>query len=114
MTNGNPHPYFPGVGPGKFIPGLSNALGVVNYTSYKLGEKAILVGRSDILSDFQGQRTGFATTYFEHTLGYVRHITPWMIFRPEVRFDYSSGAKAYDNGTRREMFTTSADIIIRF
>ena len=114
VTNGNPHPYFPGVGPGKFIPGLSNALGVVNYTSYKLGEKAILVGRSDILSDFQGQRTGFATTYFEHTLGYVRHITPWMIFRPEVRFDYSSGAKAYDNGTRREMFTTSADIIIRF
>ena len=114
VTNGNPHPYFPGVGPGKLIPGTSDALGVVNYTSYKLNDKAIIVGRSDLLADFQGQRTGFATTYFEHTLGYVRHITPWLILRPEVRFDYSSGAKAYDNGTKREMFTFNADLILRF
>jgi hypothetical protein len=31
-----------------------------------------------------------------------------------VRLDYTSGAKAFDNGTKRNMFTFSADVIIRF
>lgn len=31
-----------------------------------------------------------------------------------VDFDYTSGAKAFDNGTEREPFTFSADAIIRF
>jgi hypothetical protein len=34
--------------------------------------------------------------------------------RPEIRFDYTSDAKAFDNGTRREQFTFSCDAIIRF
>jgi len=114
VTNGNPHPYFPGVGPGKLIPGLSDAFGIVNHTSYKLNDKALIVLRGDILADFQGQRTGISTTYFEHTLGYIYHINSWAIFRPEVRLDYTSGAKAYDNATKRDQFTFSADLIFRF
>ncbi len=101
VTNGNPHPYFPGVGPGKQIPGLSNAYGVVNYTSYVLDDKSLIVFRSDCLADFQGWRTGYPGADFEHTFGYVRHLTPWAILRPEVRFDYTSGQKSYDNGTKQ-------------
>ena len=70
VIDGPPHPFFPGVGPGKLIPGLSDSLGFVNYTAYKLSDKDRLVLRNDILADFQGQRLGFKTTYFEHTLGY--------------------------------------------
>ncbi len=114
VTNGTPQPYFTGTGPGKLIPGLSDAFGAVNYTSYKLSDKAVVVLRSDILADFQGQRTGYATNLLEHTLGYIYHITPWAIIRPEVRLDYSTGPKAYDNGTKRDQFTFSSDLIIRF
>ncbi len=113
-VEGPPEPYFPGVGPGKVIPGVSDSLGMVNYTAYKLGDKDRLVLRSDILADFQGQRLGYRTTYFEHTFGWAHYFYDWLIVRPEIRFDYTSGAKAIDNGTRREMFTFSMDAIIRF
>jgi hypothetical protein len=114
VIEGPPESFFPSVGPGKLIPGLSDSLGFVNYTAYKLGDKDRLVLRSDILADFQGQRLGFKTTYFEHTLGWAHFFYDWLIFRPEVRLDYTSGAKAFDNGTKRNMFTFSADVIIRF
>jgi hypothetical protein len=114
VIEGPPQPFFPRVGPGPLIPGLSDSLGFVNYTAYKLGDKDRLVLRTDILADFQGQRLGFKTTYFEHTLGWAHYFFDWLLFRPEIRFDYTSGAKAIDNGTRREMFTFSADLIIRF
>ncbi len=114
VTNGTPQPYFEGTGPGKKIPGLSNSYGIVNYTSYVIDDKSLLVFRSDCLADFQGERTGIPGAYFEHTLGYVRHLTSWAIWRPEVRFDYTSGQRAYDNGTRREQFTFGMDLILRF
>ncbi len=114
VIEGPPHPWFPSVGPGTLIPGLSDSLGFVSYTSYMLGEKDRLTLRTDILADFQGQRTGYKTTYFEHTLGLSHYFYDWLVFRPEVRFDYTSGAKAIDDGNKREMFTVSADLIIRF
>ncbi len=114
VTNGAPQPYYEGTGPGPLLHGLSTAYGIVNYTSYVLNDKSLLVFRSDVLADFRGWRTGYPGADFEHTLGYIRHITPWAILRPEVRFDYTSGQKSYDNGTRREQFTFNMDLIIRF
>jgi hypothetical protein len=114
VTNGTPQPYYEGTGPGILLHGLSDAYGIVNYTSYVLDDKSLLVFRSDVLADFRGWRTGYPGADFENTLGYVRHITPWAILRPEVRFDYTSGQKAYDNGTRREQFTFNMDLILRF
>jgi hypothetical protein len=114
VINGTPQPYYESTGPGKLLHGLSDAYGIVNYTSYVLDEKSILVFRSDCLADFQGQRTGIPGAYFEHTLGYTRHLTSWAILRPEVRFDYTSGQKGYDNGTKRDQFTFNMDLILRF
>ncbi len=114
VVNGTPHPYFESVGPGPLLPGLSQAYGIVNYTSYVLNDKSLLVFRSDCLADFNGQRTGIAGAYFENTLGYVRHLSSWAMIRPEVRFDYTSGQKGYDNGTRRNQFTFNMDVILRF
>jgi hypothetical protein len=70
--------------------------------------------RNDVLDDPRGYRTGFPGAVFETTLGFIYHITPWCVTRPEVRFDWTSGQKAYDNGTRREQFTFNWDFIIRF
>ncbi len=114
VTNGAPQSFFPFTGPGTFLPGLSDSFGCVNYTGYQTSDKSYLVFRSDVLNDPRGFRTGFPGTYFEHTLGFIYHITPWCISRPEVRFDYTSGQKAYDNGTKREQFTFNWDIIVRF
>ena len=36
------------------------------------------------------------------------------MIRPEVRFEYTNGVKAYDNGTKRNQFTFSIDMIWRF
>jgi hypothetical protein len=114
VTNGPAQPYFEGVGAGTLLKGLSSSYGIVNYTSYVLSDKSILVFRSDCLDDFRGERTGIPGAYFENTLGYVRHLNSWAIIRPEIRFDYTGGQKGYDNGTRREQFTFSSDLIIRF
>jgi hypothetical protein len=48
------------------------------------------------------------------TLGWIHHFTPWLTARPEVRYDHSYGAKAYDNGTKANQWTASMDFIIRF
>jgi hypothetical protein len=114
VTNGPSYPYFPFVGPGKYLPGLSDAFGCVNYTAYQTSDKSFICLRNDVLVDPRGWRTGFAGTYFEQTLGWVYHITPWCVSRPEVRFDYTTGQLAYDNGTKRDQFTFNWDIIIRF
>jgi hypothetical protein len=114
VTYGPPQPFFESVGPGARLPGLSDSFGIVNYTAYKTSEKSYLVFRSDCLNDPRGFRTGFPGTYFEHTIGFIYHITAWCTSRPEIRFDYTSGQKAFDNGTRRQQFTFNWDIIIRF
>ena len=68
----------------------------------------------DCLDDPRGYRTGFPGAYFEHTLGFIYQITSWCMTRPAIRFDYTSGQQAYDNGTRRKQFTFNWDFIIRF
>jgi len=96
------------------LPGLSDSVGFVNYTAYKTSDKSYLVWRNDVLYDPRGYRTGFEGAFFETTLGFIYHITPWCVSRPEIRFDYSTGEKAYDNGTKRDQFTFNWDIIFRF
>jgi hypothetical protein len=114
VTDGTPQPYFEETGPGARLPGLSYSIGAVNYTAYALSDKSYIVWRNDVLDDPRGYRTGFPGAYFETTFGWVYHITPWCVTRPEVRFDWTSGQRAYDNGTRRDQFTFNWDIIIRF
>ncbi len=113
VTNGPPQSFAPFTGPGKFLPGLSDSFGLVNYTAYKTSDKSYVVLRNDVLNDPRGFRTGFAGTYAEATLGWIYHITPWCVSRPEVRFDYGT-TKAYNNGLARDQFTFNWDIIFRF
>jgi hypothetical protein len=113
VTNGPPQSFSPFVGPGKFLPGISDAFGLVNYTPYKLSDKSYIVMRNDVLYDPRGYRLPAPGTVAEVTLGYVYHITPWCVTRPEVRFDYGT-AKVYNNNTARDQFTFNWDIIIRF
>ena len=59
VIDGPSYPFFSRVGPGAFLPGLSDAFGAVNYTAYKTSDKSYLVLRNDCLDDPRGYRTGF-------------------------------------------------------
>lgn len=116
VIDGPSRPFFTGVGAGNLIPGLSRATGVVNYFQIKLSNKDYISIRNDFLGDPQGNRTGYATSYSSHTIGYVYFITPLIRVRPEIRYEraYSTGITPYDNGTKRDQYSAAMDLIVRF
>jgi hypothetical protein len=68
---------------------------------------------NDILAGFQGDRTGFATPYFKHTLRWTRYVTEGVGIRPELRFEDTTGTKAYDSDARRDKIAVAMDMISR-
>lgn len=116
VIDGPPRSFYTNVGPGNKIHGLTSAIGAVNYFQVKLSGKAYLSIRNDYLDDPEGNRTGFATSYSTHTVGYVYFITPMLRIRPEIRYEraYAKGVTPYDNGTKRDQTSASMDVILRF
>jgi hypothetical protein len=114
--DGPPASYFTNVGIGTVIPGISSSVGAVNYFQILLSGKNYLSIRNDLLNDPQGQRTGFATLYTSHTIGYVQYLTKMIFIRPEIRYEtaYAKGVTPYDDGTKKDQKTASMDLIIRF
>ena len=69
----------------------------VNYLAYQVGPRDAITIRNEIFNDLQGQRTGFKTLYSEHLLGWAHWFGDTITVRPELRFEKSYSAKAYDN-----------------
>ncbi len=94
--------------------GYAPEWGIVNYTMFRIAPAAFFTIRNEFYDDIVGSRTGHATSYSEHSVG----ITWWpdkiITVRPELRFDHSYDAAAFDNGTRRSQFTGSMDFIIHY
>jgi hypothetical protein len=112
-----PVKYGQGGGEGPIISGRSKAIGMVNYLQFLCGPKDYLSLRNDALNDVQGERTGFATWYTSHTLGWSHHFTDFVLIRPEVRYDHAwnnTSTTPYDNGTRVYQFTTAMDLCLSF
>jgi len=105
-----------GGGAGAFLPGKSDATGIVNYFQIELSKKDYFSIRNDYLNDPRGYRTGFATAYSSHTLAYSVQLTPMITFRPEIRYEhsYANGVTPYDAGQRKDQWTLAADMIFRF
>ena len=106
-------------------PGWAAEWATLNYTMYRLGANTFLTLRNEVFDDEDGQRTGFATIYSEHSLGVTWWPDKLITIRPEIRYDHSYGghgtsidpmdeAKPFDNGTRRNQFTAQFDVIYRF
>lgn len=116
VIDGPPQPFFKGVGAGNPIPGLSNALGAVNYFQVKLSGADYLSIRNDYLNDAKGNRTGFATAYSSHTIGVVHFFNPYIRIRPEIRYEraYADGVTPYDNGVKKDQYSAAMDLIVRF
>jgi hypothetical protein len=86
------------------------------YFLIKLASNEFVAIRNDFLDDPRGWRTGFATGYTSHTLGWVHQFNRLFEIRPEIRYErsYVDGVTPYDNGSKKNQFTASADAIVRF
>jgi hypothetical protein len=113
VNNGPVQSFGGGGGPGTPIPGNAAAYGAVNYTELQLSDRDYVTVRNEYWNDTRGERTGFATAYTSHTLGYCHHFSEWLQVRPEVAY-WRSDHPSFDNGTRRNQFTATFDVILRF
>jgi Putative beta-barrel porin-2, OmpL-like. bbp2 len=116
VINGPAKSYDEGVGPGVLIPGAATTQGAVNYFQILLNKWNYFSIRNDLLNDPQANRTGFATLYTSHTIGYVHFFGPNITIRPEVRYEqaWQPGVTPYDNGTKKNQKTAAMDLIVRF
>lgn len=116
VITGPAQPFYTGVGAGAPIPGLAQAVGAVNYFQIKVSNNNYLSIRNDYLGDPQGNRTGYATTYSSHTIGFVQYLNKYMRIRPEIRYEraWTDGITPYDNGTKRDQYSAAMDLIVRF
>ena len=92
----------------------AKAYGVLGYLNYELTPLNNLTLRGEFYDDRQGQRTGYATRYFEETLSYQHWFSPSIEVRPEVAFYQALDAPAFDNGTRHTLTVASSDLIFHF
>ncbi len=116
VISGPPESYFAGTGPGAFTPGISSAVGLVNFFQVQVSKSNYISIRNDFLNDPQGNRTGYATAYTSHTIGFVHHFSDLITIRPEIRYEtaYGTGITPYDNGTKKDQYSIAADMYIRF
>lgn len=104
-------PYAP-AGIGEVIPGYSSSVALVNFIEYQNSERQYWSLRSDYFNDFQGQRSGFATSYFGWTLGSTFLLTPQIKIRPEFRYNLATSLLPFDNGSKGQIFLGLIDFLV--
>ena len=87
---------------------------VVNYLEHEFDTHRYLSIRNEFVDDIKGQRTGYATKYSEHMIGYGYWIGSTILFRPEIRYEHSYDGPAFDNGTKTTQFMVAGDITYHF
>jgi hypothetical protein len=92
----------------------------VNFINYTYTVHDIFTWRSDFLDDAHGRRSGFKSRYAEFDLSFTHWVGDALELRPELRFERSLDAEAYDNptdtpdGAKKTQFMLAADMIFFF
>jgi hypothetical protein len=92
--------------------GFANWFGVVNYLTYAFTPRMSGTARLEFFNDAQGQRTGFEGLYTAVTAGMTFKPVRSVILRPEVRYDFNSESRPFEN--QRSLFTANMDVILRW
>jgi hypothetical protein len=87
---------------------------VLNYTMFRLAPNTFFTVRNEYFKDKVGSRTGFATDYSEHSIGITWWPDKLITIRPELRYDHSYAARAYDNGTEHNQLVFTTDVILHY
>ena len=93
---------------------------IVNYIEHEWNRHhTSLTIRNEFFDDMKGQRTGTATKYSEHLVGFNFWLGSTVTFRPEVRLEHSYDKPAYDAPTggaptKTTQLTVAGDLIWHF
>ncbi len=90
--------------------------GLYNIYIYHMTQDWDVINRVDWFDDVDGTRTGFATNYFEATLGLNWHPNKFLEVRPEVRGDFAQVAAfgSADNPQDKNQLTTAVSALVKF
>ena len=103
-----------GGGIGADLPGLSWTYGVVNYTMFQVSKRDYFTVRNEWWRDERGERSGFASTYSSHTVGWSHQLSDVLMLRPEIGYFHSYEAKAFDLGKKNYLWQFGVDVTMRF
>ncbi len=87
---------------------------IANYVERQFSKHDYMTIRNEVFDDIVGQRTGFKTRYSEHLIGWGHWIGTTVLLRPELRFDHSYNAPAYNNATKYSQLILAGDVIFFF
>ncbi len=90
------------------------AIGAVAYINYSPDPLNNFSFRPEIYDDPQGQRTGYAATYYEFSLGWQHWLSPQIEIRPEIGYYHSDGANAFNAGSKNYTLLAASDLIFHF
>jgi hypothetical protein len=99
----------------------AEAWGAVAYLNYQITPLDNISFRPEFYDDAQGQRTGTKATYLNFGLGLQHWLSPQIEFRPEIDWDRSIDAKAFNGdaaagipGNKNYTVMVAADAIVHF
>ena len=89
---------------------------VVQYLTYQFDDVWGLGIRNEWFRDQNGFRYGNgATSYYDMTVGLNWKPKPWLVVRPEARYDWNQGQMAtYDDGRRFDQIVLGVDAVVQF
>ena len=92
--------------------GTADWFGIVNYLTYQFSSRVSGTSRLEFFDDVQGERTGFAGLYTSLTAGLSFKPWPWLMIRPELRYDVNDESRPFEN--KHDLFTAASDLIVRW
>ncbi len=96
------------------IPGDTQEWAIVNYLNFQVSPKDSISIRNEYFDDINGQRTGIATRYVGHGIGWTHFFKQNVFIRPEMVYQYALDNPAFQQGTKFTQFVAAADLVIRF
>ncbi len=70
--------------------------------------------RNEWWRDERGERSGFASTYTSHSVGWSHMLSDVVMIRPEIGYYHSYDAKAFDRGNKNYLWQFGMDVTVRF
>ncbi|MFO0965826.1 MAG: outer membrane beta-barrel protein [Gemmataceae bacterium] len=92
--------------------GFANWWATDHYLSWTLAPRVTANARLEFFDDEQGQRTGFEGLYTALTAGLAVTPNRYVLFRPEVRYDYNGTSRPFEG--KHGVFTAALDMVVRW
>jgi hypothetical protein len=111
---GPPRSFASGGERGELLPGLSLAYGILNYTMFQIAKRDFITVRNEWWRDERGMRSGFASHYSTHAIGWSHQLNDVVMIRPEVGVYRSYTVPAFGQGRDHDMVMGGLDMTFRF